>query len=84
MIMYFMPLSFGNTIDKKTSRVYVSSYQEFIIYITPYIYYELLLLWIFETRIAIMTITNQRQHHDCEEDMIIINIISQPYYVYIH
>ena len=29
------------------------------------------LLWIFETRIAIMIITDQHQHHNCEEDITI-------------
>ena len=40
------------------------------------------LLCIFETRIAIMIMTNQHQHHDCEEDIMIldiIEIIAQPY-----
>ena len=39
------------------------------------------LLWIIETRIAITIMTNQHQHHNCEEDIIlyIINIISQLY-----
>ena len=42
------------------------------------------LLWIFETRIAITIMTNQHQHHDCEEDITIldiIKIIAQPYHV---
>ena len=41
------------------------------------------LLWIFETRIAITIITDQHQHHDCEEDITIfdiIKIIAQLYY----
>ena len=33
------------------------------------------LLWIFETRIAVMIMSNQRQHHDCKEDITIFNII---------
>ena len=42
------------------------------------------LLWIFETRIAITIMTNQHQHHDCKEDITIldiIKIIAQPYFV---
>ena len=41
------------------------------------------LLWIFETRIAIMIMTNQHEHHDCEEDITmfdIIKIIAQLYF----
>ena len=41
------------------------------------------LLWIFKTRIAITIMTNQHQHHDCEEDITIldiIKIIAQPYH----
>ena len=41
-----------------------------------------ILLRIFETRIAIMIMTSQHQHHDCEEDITIIDIIkiiAQPY-----
>ena len=40
------------------------------------------LLWIFETRIAIMIMTNQHQDHDCEGDITmfdIIEIIAQLY-----
>ena len=40
------------------------------------------LLWIFETRISITIIRNQHQHHDCEEDITmfdIIKIIAQLY-----
>ena len=40
------------------------------------------LLQIFETRIAITIMTNQHQHHDCEEYIMIsdtIKIIAQPY-----
>ena len=33
------------------------------------------LLWIFETRIAITIIIDQHQHHDCEEDITIFDII---------
>ena len=33
------------------------------------------LLWIFETRIAITIMTNQHQHYDCEEGIMIIDII---------
>ena len=33
------------------------------------------LLWIFDTRIAIMIITDQHQHHNCEEDITMFNII---------
>ena len=33
------------------------------------------LLQIFETRIAITIMTNQHQHHDCEEDITILDII---------
>ena len=33
------------------------------------------LLWIFETRIAITIMTDQHQHHDCEEDITIFDII---------
>ena len=33
------------------------------------------LLRIFETRIAITIVTNQHQHHDCEEDITILDII---------
>ena len=33
------------------------------------------LLWIFETRMAIMIVTNQHQHRDCEEDITILGII---------
>ena len=33
------------------------------------------LLWIIETRIAITIMTNQHQHHDCEEDITILDII---------
>ena len=44
------------------------------------------LLWIFETRIAVMIITDQHQHRDCEEDITIfdiIEIIAQLYVVHI-
>ena len=44
------------------------------------------LLQIFETRIAIMIMTNQHQYHDCEEDITIfdiVKIIAQPYCVVI-
>ena len=37
-------------------------------------------LWIFETRKAITIMTNQNQHHDCEEDITMfdkIEIIAQ-------
>ena len=40
------------------------------------------LLWTFETRIAITIMTNQHQHHDCEEGIMmfdIIKIIAQLY-----
>ena len=40
------------------------------------------LLWIFETRIAITIMTNLHQYHDCEEDIMmfdIIEIIAQLY-----
>ena len=40
------------------------------------------LLWIFETRIAITIMTDQHQHHDCEEDIMmfdIVKIITQLY-----
>ena len=33
------------------------------------------LLWIFETRKAITIMTNQHQHHDCEEDITMFDII---------
>ena len=33
------------------------------------------LLGIFETRIAIMIRTNRHQHHDCEEDIMMFNVI---------
>ena len=33
------------------------------------------LLWIFETRIAITIMTDQHQHHDCEEDILMFDII---------
>ena len=33
------------------------------------------LLWIFETRIAITIMINQLQHHDCEEDITMFDII---------
>ena len=33
------------------------------------------LLWIFETRIAITVMTNQHQHHNCEEDITMLDII---------
>ena len=33
------------------------------------------LLWIFETRVAITIVTNQHQHHDCEEDITMFDII---------
>ena len=33
------------------------------------------ILQIFETRIAITIMTNQHQHHDCEEDITILDII---------
>ena len=44
------------------------------------------LLRIFETRIAITIMTNQHQHHDCEEDITILDIIkifTQPNTVHI-
>ena len=34
------------------------------------------LLWMFETRIAIMIMTNQHQRHECEEDIIKLDIIN--------
>ena len=43
------------------------------------------LLRIFETRIAITIMANQHQHHNCEEDITIldiIKIIAQPYLLY--
>ena len=33
------------------------------------------LLWIFETRIAITIMTNKHHHHDCEEDIMMLDII---------
>ena len=33
------------------------------------------LLWIFETRKAITIMTNQHQHHDCEENITMFDII---------
>ena len=33
------------------------------------------LLWIFKTRIAITIMTNQHQHRDCEEDIMMFDII---------
>ena len=38
------------------------------------------LRYLFETRMAIMIMTTQHQHHDCEVDIMILNIIdiSQP------
>ena len=33
------------------------------------------LLWIFETKIAITIMTNQHQHHNCEEDITMFDII---------
>ena len=42
------------------------------------------LLQIFETRIVITIMTNQHQHHNCEEGIMIldiIKIIAQPYYL---
>ena len=37
------------------------------------------LLWIFATRIAIMLITNQHQHHDCKDDITMFDIVTQLY-----
>ena len=31
--------------------------------------------WVFETNIAITTMTDQHQHHDCEEDITMFYII---------
>ena len=33
------------------------------------------LLWVFKTRIAITMMTNQHQHHNCEEDITMFNKI---------
>ena len=33
------------------------------------------LLWLFETRTAMTIMTNKHQHHDCEEDIMMLDII---------
>ena len=42
------------------------------------------LLWIFETRIAITIMTDQYQHHNCEEDITMSNIIEINAQLYLH
>ena len=45
------------------------------LYITSRVKSLCCLLWIFETRIAVTIMTNQHQHHDCEEDIMMFDII---------
>ena len=59
----FIVLSFYNTLYLRFS--YAPLCQVFANWVT----------WIFETRIAIVIMTNQHQLHGCEEDIAMFNII---------
>ena len=61
-------MAYGNLTDENIKSLCCQN-QEFIIKTLC------CFLWIFETRIAIDIMTNQHQHHDCEDNIMMFNIM---------